>query len=269
MPPGVEMPPGVVVGPGGEVPPGWTPGDPLPPGAIPVATAPPGVDDSGPAPPTYTDVWGPGPVHIVSPSAGVVEATTTLPGDPADGVVLNYGNDWDTVRNTGPGLGYYDDEESNLEAVLAAGWYTYYIQRAFLYFDLSSILATATCIAASVDVAGYTNAQSDVAILKGTQDDTLGNSDYMAFYGDYFDKITWQLTSNPPADFNTFTLDAAGITHVESMFGQTAKFCLREFDHDYDNATPGWTGGWFRSGACFADHSTPAYKPRINITYES
>lgn len=269
MPPGVEMPPGVVVGPGGVIPAGWTPGDPLPPGAIAPGTAPPGVEESGAAPPTYTDVWGPGPVHIVSPSGGVVEATTTLIGDPADGVVLNNGAVWATVRNTGPGVGYYDDHESSIEAMLASRFFGYAIQRTFLYFDLSSIPATATCIAASVDVAGHTNADSDVAILKGTQDDTLGNSDYMAFYGTYFDKITWQLTSNPPADFNTFTLNAAGLTHVESMFGQTAKFCLREYDHDYADLAPTPNFTWYRNGACFADHSTPAYRPRINITYES
>jgi hypothetical protein len=268
IPTGVNLPPGTVVQPGATIPPAWTPGDPLPPGATESPTTPPGTDVTGVTPPTYTEPWSPGPstpTEQTTPPAGQVQ--TAIIGSTADGNLFATDASWATVHNAPTNTVATDNEVSAADAITAFILWgiIYRITRSFLYFDLSSIPAGKTCISAIVSAIGWANATSQISIQKGTQHDTLVTADWNAFSGTYFSKLTWQKFVDPDLNTNNFTLDASGIAYVQAQFGDTAKFCLRQYEHDYLNVAP---ATMYQNGVCYADHGTEARRPYITIVYK-
>jgi len=145
---------------------------------------------------------------------------------------------WATARNTPPSLvAVYTDPAYNSIAarVFSAN---YYVTRTFLYFDLSALPGGATVTSAIVSIRSYT-ANSQVCILQGTQTGTdktgLVTGDWNAFTGTPFSVVNWITGSDPR---NALTLNAAGLSYIESVAGSTAKFCLREYDSDYLDVAP-------------------------------
>ena len=136
------------------------------------------------------------------------------------------------------------------------------IHRSFFDFDLSSIPASAEIISCTITLENYGTPNCDAEIQQGTQSDALGTDDYDAFTGDFFDTLTWAAGSN------VFTLNAAGLIYVQSVFESTAKFCMREYDHDYMGPEPAngedWYAGLYWSSAAF-----PSNRPILTVQYKS
>jgi len=133
------------------------------------------------------------------------------------------------------------------------------IYRSFFDFDLSSIPSGASIVSCSFEVKSFGGEICIASIQEGTQSDTLGTNDYDAFTGAFFSTLTWAAGSN------VFTLNAAGLTYIESKFGNTAKLCMREYAHDYLDIMPGdgedHKAGLFWSGAGVGN------RPTITIKY--
>jgi hypothetical protein len=137
-----------------------------------------------------------------------------------------------------------------------------FIYRSFFDFDLSSIPASATIISCTLTLENYGTANCDASIQEGTQGDSLAPDDYSAFTGLFFDTLTWATGSN------VFTLNAAGLIYVQSVFESTAKFCMREYDHDYLDAAPA-NGEDFHAGLYWSGAAFPSNRPILTVQYKS
>lgn len=268
VPPGVEVPPGTVVSPGTIIPPGWTPEDPAPPGMITPPVVPPSIPGTGPAPPTYVAPWEPGPPR---PTGGIVaapgETEITVYGSSADGYLQSQEATWDLARNnpTGPFVDWWSQYATlTMQGRLQVG--SYWVSRAFLYFDLSAIPSGSSIVSAVVTVIGYFNALTEVSIQEGTQGASLTTADFNAYSGAAFSALTWRKVISPNIFPNKFDLNAAGKTYVRSKFGSTAKFCLREYTKDYLNVTP--TDAGAGNGMWFQDSTGASRRPRITVIYK-
>lgn len=117
--------------------------------------------------------------------------------------------------------------------------YYYNISRTFINFDLS--LLTRTVKAATLRI--YNNlcptAVSDaiqIMVQEGTQgDNALAADDFNSFVGLSFADILWDVDYRA---INDFVFSAAGIAYINSVIGSKAKFCLREYTHDFLNVAP-------------------------------
>ena len=74
---------------------------------------------------------------------------------------------------------------------------------------------------------------SEISIQQGTQGDTLDTTHFDAFTGN-FASVDWL----DDTGIVEVELNASGIAYVNSVLGSTAKFCIRETPHDYDNFAP-------------------------------
>lgn len=251
------IPPGVV----------WQPGDPLPAGAIMPAALPPGVETTGPTPPTYTEVWGPGPP---SPAGRQMRATKwferTIISSTNDGLIGAYDTDWGIVRGSPTNAAAVDYTTVDEQAMVARYYNTnYYINRSFLYFDLSEIPTDANIKTVTVGVIGHSLKQSWVCIQEGKQHDTLEAADWNAFEGTPFAHLEWQTFFTPNLNTNLFELNDDGKIYVKDKLGDTAKFCLREYTKDYLNETP--IASVNKNGMYYADHATEERRPHIIVVY--
>jgi len=289
FPPGVIFPPGTTFPPGYTIPPGWSPGDPLPGGFVfppgfpfPAGWNPGdplswemimqllGLDDfpnGYPLSPMYLGAWEPGPIN--AGGSGLVEAEPVevlLVGSDSDGKFWSKDANWNTARIHGFTFQLKDDETSSSDGLgcyLLAG--SYNIFRVFLFFDLSTIPAGKTVTAAEVRVAGGYFANSTITLQKGTQEDPLVATDFLAFAGTPFASAVWQISTDPENDANVFTLNAAGLAYLSSILGGTAKFCLRDYEYDYLNTPPDGFDNY--NGLYFAEDPRPAYRPSIKVAY--
>lgn len=238
-----------------------TPPDPAPP--TPPDPAPPYVP-----PPIYIAPWNPGP--IIKPGAtnpGPAGTIIRIVGSPSDGTIFAYGSSWSTVRNAPTNAYAWDNSTSDSSAMTARLFNSnYYIRRSFLFFDLSSLPAGKTINAVVVYVLGYLNATSNILLLQGTQNDPIQNADWGAFTGTGFANVLWTKKLAGQWNYNEMHLNAAGLAYIASCAGSTARFCLREYDHDALNVTP--TDNIHFNGMFFADHLTPASRPFITIWYQ-
>jgi len=145
---------------------------------------------------------------------------------------------WAAARNTPTSPFVVQTPESFYNAITARTFSSnFYAARAFLYFDLSALPGGASVVSASVFIRGSL-ANSQVSLLQGTQTGTdasgLVAGDWNGFTGTPFSTINWVTGITK----NEFTLNAAGMSYIESVAGGTAKFCVREYDSDYSNVAP-------------------------------
>ena len=246
MPPGMEVPPII---------------DNLP-------ELPKGVAGTGPDPPLYVSPWGPGPPR---PSGGVgapaVEVKVTVTGSTSDGYIRSQEATWAQARNT-PTNPFRDNWSSiyglSMQGRLQIG--NYWVARAFLYFDLSTLPTGKTIVSATVGVIGYSSALTQVTIQKGTQSDPLTAADFNSFSGSYFSMLTWQKLAGANLNTNLLELDGPGKSYIRQKLGTTAKFCLREYTKDYLDVAPTSPGA--ANGMYFANHPTATLKPYITIVYK-
>ncbi|MFA5395232.1 MAG: hypothetical protein WC346_04360, partial [Methanogenium sp.] len=132
-------------------------------------------------------------------------------GDPiysstSDGSMY-YGNaNWTTCRNSSTGTLYQVTSASSTQVtnVENAGG-TYYINRAFYYYDLSG-LSSITVTSVVKSVYGYSNGESNCCVMLGTQADPLETGDFDAFSGSaWANTVGWSTTG-----YNDMTLDEQG-----------------------------------------------------------
>jgi len=133
------------------------------------------------------------------------------------------------------------------------------IFRSFFDFDLSAIPVSAVISACTLKIQNYGAGVCNASIQEGTQVGDPFGADYDAFTGVFFDTLTW--TSGG----NVFTLNAAGLTYIQSVFAGTAKLCMREYSHDYLDVSPAigedFHAGLYWSGAAAAN------RPKLTVTY--
>lgn len=77
-----------------------------------------------------------------------------------------------------------------------------------------------------------------------------------------FDSLTWVIGEN------VFTMNVPGKIYIQGKFGDTAKLCLREYDHDYLDVAPG-VGEDFRSGLYWSGAAVAANRPKLTVTYKT
>lgn len=190
-----------------------------------------------------------------------------LAGTSADGYIYLAGSDWDTVRNASDGsfVGASDSKTSGAMSVFSESQ-PYEMVRSFLFFDLSAIPPGTNISSAVISIGGYDQAVNNVVLQQGTQGDTLAKADFDAFTGDPLAPVlAWQVSTGP-SDLNKFILNAAGRDYLRSAFGGTAKFCLREYDHDYSNVDPGSGYPDYLDGMYYAEQNDPDLSPHLEIT---
>lgn len=173
-----------------------------------------------------------------------------IAGKTADGRITSYqfGGLWSTVRNavSGTSTSNSDLTYTGMTATHEPGdeWN---VIRSFMYFDLN-IPAGKRIVAAELRVHGGVADSTGVSLQQGTQEDPLTVADFDAFTGPLFDFIaSWDMDI-----WQTFTLSGAGVAYLNQVSG-AAKFCLREYDHDYLDVAPNLTnyynGLYFQEGA--------------------
>ena len=189
-------------------------------------------------------------------------------GETSDGLVANVSvGDWATCRSAASGSSVNSSNATYTPGVTAMIGFSIY--RSFFFFDLSAyagLVATAArlCVYAADDSSEAINSK-DMTIQEGTQADTLTVADFDAFSGGSLGTIsipTWD-----PMQYNLVEgeLNQDGLTYLNFILlaGGTAKFCLRETDHDFANVQPGLSPNYGYFGMCYANHATK--KPYLEI----
>lgn len=273
FPPGVDFPtgfipdPGTTFPPGFVFPPGWQPGDPVPDGFVwpPGVPIPPG--DTGASPPLYLAPFEPGPVNTGLGGAPPKELITVkLFSSLSNGRVISRANNWPHARGGNDYLNAVTDEYSAGDAISAYfEGALYYVNRTFLYFDLSSIPAGSKIKSAVLGVVGNSQNDSSVRVYKGTQEDPLVDSDFDAYEGYPFALCTWQIYVAPDFNTNLMTLSSGGRSYIQGVIGGTAKFCLREDTKDRANEAPTILAPL--NGVNFAKWTDEDYKPSLTLVY--
>jgi len=158
-----------------------------------------------------------------------------------DGVIFRrvWNSTWTNVRDNSFGIATTTTSRLSIYAGYenppAPLTYYYHIGRAFLNFDLSSLSRTVTGVTLRI----YSNNSSDairMIVQKGTQgDSTLIDDDYSSFEEPIFSDLT---INSEYKSKNDFIFNEAGISYINSVIGDKAKLCLREYAHDYLNIAP-------------------------------
>ena len=169
---------------------------------------------------------------------------------------------WATVRGAATGVGINNSHYSGAEYLYdwGDGLWTI-ISREFVRFDVSAIPTGATVT--DVVFKYKTHASTapigspKLAIMQGTQGDTLEAADFDAFTGSSFGQTATITTTNTVYEV---TFNAGGISYIQGLVdGQYAYFSMREYDHDYLNASPS-------SGARHQASFGPNV-PELHVTY--
>ena len=210
-----------------------------------------------PATGIYTKVPGEDFDPAILPKSYGIDVETVY-STTADGYIYASNADWATVR--GATWGNYNRTATNEWTTMAAYWTGTVISifRAFLYPDYTGLSGTVE----SVDcyIRGQGNAESNACVQLGTQADAIVNEDMDAFSGsEYGHTAGWTA-----AGYNKITFNAQGISDVQSALGGIGKICLREYDHDYSNVSPGTST--FRNGMRFTEYADTTFDPYLEIT---
>lgn len=174
----------------------------------------------------------------------VFEECGDIEGSPAEGTeVYNYANFtargaidysnavWATCRNAATGTNVKWD--AAIDAIEASIAVNYKIIRTFLHFDLSGTsFSSLTAAKLSLYVLSWLG-DSSLLLQESTASEPITTADYDQFTGAVLGTATWTATGYMDINFN-----ATGLTYLESVLGSTAKLCVRNDNHDYDNVTP-------------------------------
>lgn len=170
---------------------------------------------------------------------------------------------WAAAHDATTGLEVHKTDDVTNVAIRAKKEFIYEsVHRTFLEFDLSEIPASKTITEATIAIYVYVYGNCNGSIQKGTQTDDLELDDYNNFTADPFDTIAMA------EGVKTFTLNPAGQAYVRSKFGDKAKFCIREYDHDYLDVEPGMDQA-FGAGMYYSEATDEEKRPTLNLQYSN
>jgi len=210
---------------------------------------------------------GPGP-GVKAYASGSTEVT--IYSSTADGYVYYEENPgtWASVRAAATGSGV-DAAGASIPA-MAEFEYDYggedfwsSIQRAFLYFDTSSLPdgATIDSVVLHLNYANDAVGSPKWSAQTGTQADTLTTADFDSFSGNTFGQT---ITLSGAPGYRTITFNAEGLAAINTT-GAT-KICVREYDHDYLNSSPA-SGARHLASFYPAETNGTTADPKLVITY--
>ncbi len=217
---------------------------------------------------SLTDLGGGEYLYVKEPTAAF--ATATLPASflidadtvystTADGWVLHDGEaTWAASHNAADGYSssaINSEKSTGIMAQYSAGT-TFDINRSFFYYDLAALSGTVSSVYEKLS--SYFYEESSICSQLGTQAASLGTTDYNNFSGTYYGSSAW--SSNKA----TINYGAGGISDVQAVLGGTFKTCVREYDHDYLNVTPGTST--YRNGVRYTETAGTASDPYLYIT---
>ncbi len=209
---------------------------------------------------TFIYTKGPGPDFgkVTLPERSFVDADIVYSAT-TDGFVYHENAVWATLHDAATGTSV-DTTSSSINGCPAAGWNgsTFIIRRCFFSYNLSTLSGTVTNV--SEKIYGY-NGDDSACVQKANYGTALATADYDAFSGVYYAKKTvWD-----GGNYNTFSYNATGIADVEAAVGVGShQSCLREYAHDYLDASPGTS--MYANGCYFANNTGTTYDPYLSIT---
>ena len=192
-----------------------------------------------------------------------------IQGSTLDRWIRNTQGFWGNARNdlSGTHISATDTEKST--AMHAAYWPPEIsVSRVFLYFDLSSIPAGADCLSAKITLGGLNTCGSYAVIQQGEQEAPVTVGDFSKFTGPIFTSAMWVVSGAGGTNLNAFALSEEGRTYLKSVFGSTAKFCVREYNHDYLDVEPEMNTG-YNLGIYFTETADQALRPKITVKYKT
>jgi hypothetical protein len=184
----------------------------------------------------------------------------------ADGRVrLNNATSWSDARDGTIGTIADDTQSSAVSTFMSRfntdkGGDTWDVCRGFFFFDTSAV--SNTIRTATLNIYGFSNADTSVTAQEGTQASTLTTSDFDAFKGDAFGSVSWVTGA-----YNTITFNEAGRDAINA--GGTTRICGRESSYDVADVDPDDAGGSdteYSCGCYFADNTGTAEDPYLEIT---
>jgi len=136
------------------------------------------------------------------------------------------------------------------------GNYEYMVMRSFFYFDLANFSTSGRTIQdVKVTFKNRDYRDSNVSIVEGTQSTPLSVDDFDAIGStELATRLSWAVADEYIANWKTFVLNSTGKTYISNKAGDVAKFCLRESNYDFDNATPSTEK---RNGLYFSEENYP------------
>ncbi|MBU0994125.1 MAG: hypothetical protein KJ737_16665 [Proteobacteria bacterium] len=194
---------------------------------------------------------------------GIIEITGSI----NDGWVENQATYWASCINGYWGISANSSETENAECIQASfeeGEFK--IRRTFLYFDLSnlSLRKHSVITGARLKLYGYGYSSAiKICVQEGTQADTLLTGDFSFFTGPSFGENVFDFISSR---VNPISFNENGIAYLNQQLGSMARFCLREYDHDYCQVIP---NDIFKSGMYFSEVSGSDRKPTLEIIYQT
>jgi len=194
-------------------------------------------------------------VSTFTPMIKVANASsTTIYAETSDNYIYYTNADWNNTRDASSGtLGNVILNYKNLAMSVNTD---YEIYRSFFMFDTSSVPSNSTITNVYLNVFGYSNADSSVCVMKGTQGDALASDEFGAFEGSEYGHILWSASQYNNISFNSQGLsdiNKTGITYI----------CCREYEHDYLNSTP---SSAFSNGCYYANRGG-GYAPYLVVCY--
>ena len=188
-------------------------------------------------------------------------------GDDDDGYIQYENANWTTCRTAPTGDLVNDDGSGFLYGIRATTEYNavvYKIRRSFLFFDLAGAPMGITQV--ELYIKGKSGGGDPLVLVQeGTQGKPLSTADYDAFTGSVFALLDPGTTD---ADY-VVPLNFDGVYYMELVvaLGGIAKFCLREYDHDFGGLT---VPAYYNYSLMFYDNDypTPAYRPFLRLRYD-
>lgn len=188
--------------------------------------------------------------------------TITSTDDNAAGEVSNANSNFSTARNAATGTSASPgDSNCGTRASLSAG--TWFIERGFLTYDLSSIPSNAVIVSAKVEIyfnsVSFQDAGAAWHVVEGTQSSSLTTADFNNLV--FTSLGTIDLGAVNQDAYNDVTLNSTGLTLVQSKFGTTLKM-VHILSTDLNDTTPSGSGDELNV-------SSPASgePPKITVTY--
>lgn len=224
--------------------------EPVPSPPLPAPPAEP------PIPPPYIEPWQPGP----SGAADMIwppDYYQRVSAEASDGYIMNWGHPLLDVRDGVVGKEIYTGLSSSMWAIctrcLDSGIYRIY--RSWFAFDLTG-LPSGSIKGAWLTFYRSGSGYGRACVQEGTQADVMTLDDFDAFEDPLFSMAQW---SGSPV---SLPLNQLGLNYVRSKRAGVAKFCLREYDHDY-LCVEFARGLWWNCALYYSEFFTKAYTPRL------
>ena len=216
----------------------------------------------------------------------VIEANTT-DGYQASGLTSG----WDNTHDKTSGMQSVNSTTSNQAAFGARAEYAasrsaYYIVRTFFDFNVQSISANVTAATFSVMTDTYGAGIKNIVVKSGHDPSDTSTSWYTTWLTGLGGTISGWATNSTGVtafssdtataanlNFTDFTLNAAALSHLNSIRGTTTPFkiAVLNYDYDYLDVDPNLDGtdNLQRVGFYYANHGTAANRPHLDLTTEA